>query len=170
MFSFRTANPSDIPLIREITQKVWPPTYTHIIGQQQINYMIEKFYSDSVIEDQMLGGHQFLIFFNDGLPMAFAGYSPIEPAVFKLHKLYILPSFQGQGFGRTIMEIIIADLKKKKVGELRLNVNRFNYPAIAFYEKNGFKSLKEEDIDIGGGYFMNDFIMVKIIPQSEKVD
>ena len=42
---------------------------------------------------------------------------------------------------------------------LDLNVNRYNYSAQSFYEKFGFKVLKEEDIHIGGGYFMNDYVL-----------
>jgi ribosomal protein S18 acetylase RimI-like enzyme len=40
-----------------------------------------------------------------------------------------------------------------------LNVNRFN-PAVSFYEKYGFRTVKEEVIDIGNGFVMDDFVMV----------
>jgi ribosomal protein S18 acetylase RimI-like enzyme len=39
-----------------------------------------------------------------------------------------------------------------------VNVNRHN-KALHFYEKYGFKIIREEDIDIGEGYFMNDYVM-----------
>jgi ribosomal protein S18 acetylase RimI-like enzyme len=39
-----------------------------------------------------------------------------------------------------------------------LNVNRFN-PAVSFYEKYGFRTVKEEVIDIGQGFVMDDFVM-----------
>ena len=32
-----------------------------------------------------------------------------------------------------------------------------------FYEKLGFTVIKEEDIDIGNGYLMNDYVMEKKI-------
>jgi ribosomal protein S18 acetylase RimI-like enzyme len=41
---------------------------------------------------------------------------------------------------------------------LLLNVNREN-PALGFYKKKGFEVIKTEDIDIGNGYFMNDYVM-----------
>ncbi len=43
---------------------------------------------------------------------------------------------------------------------LQLNVNRSN-KARFFYEKLGFNVVREEDIDIGNNYFMNDFVMEK---------
>jgi len=41
-------------------------------------------------------------------------------------------------------------------------VNRNNV-AKDFYEKFGFIVIKEEDLDIGNGYFMNDYVMQKNI-------
>jgi hypothetical protein len=43
---------------------------------------------------------------------------------------------------------------------LRLNVNRYN-KAKFFYEKLGFKIIGSEDVDIGNGFYMNDFVMQK---------
>ena len=48
---------------------------------------------------------------------------------------------------------------------LLLNVNRHN-KAISFYKKYGFDIIAEEDIDIGNGYYMNDYVMEKKLPNS----
>ena len=45
---------------------------------------------------------------------------------------------------------------------LELNVNRHN-DAFHFYTKLGFSISKEEDNDIGEGYFMNDYVMEKVL-------
>ena len=37
----------------------------------------------------------------------------------------------------------------------------YSRDSIRFYEKLGFSVVGEEDIDIGQGYFMNDFVMEK---------
>ena len=39
-----------------------------------------------------------------------------------------------------------------------LNVNRHNR-ALHFYERMGMRKLREGDFPIGGGYWMNDYIM-----------
>ena len=41
---------------------------------------------------------------------------------------------------------------------MELNVNRRN-PALHFYERMGMRRLREGDFPIGGGYYMNDYIM-----------
>ena len=46
--------------------------------------------------------------------------------------------------------------------ELELNVNKYN-SAIAFYKKKNFRIIKEELIDIGEGYVMDDYVMRKAL-------
>ena len=160
MLSISDATITDIPLIREITMQVWPQTYTPIIGKEQVAYMLELYYTPQELQKQMeVSGHRFIICYNDGQPVGFASWSEIEPHIFKLHKIYILPRQQGKGIGRFMTCHIVNEIKKKEAIALRLNVNRYNLSAKAFYEKTGFKHYKEEDIDIGNGYFMNDHVL-----------
>lgn len=156
----REATVADIPLIREIAGKTWPPTYEDLLGKDQVNYMLAKLYSHSVLEDQMNQQHRFLLAFRDHLPVGFTSFSLIDVYVFKLQKLYVLPVEQQSGLGRTLLQKVEAELKSMGAKQLLLNVNRKN-AARGFYERNGFTVIKEEDIDIGNGYFMNDFIMQK---------
>ena len=58
-----------------------------------------------------------------------------------------------------MLNYIIQEIKGKGATALRLNVNRYNRTAKAFYERTGFKHLLDEDIDIANGYFMNDHVM-----------
>jgi diamine N-acetyltransferase len=160
MYTIKNATISDIPLIRELCMQIWPQTYTPILGPEQVNYMIGLFYSPDALKRQMdENGHNFIIGYLDSIPVAFASYSEEEPGIFKLHKLYIHPGTQGKGMGRFMLDHIVTALKSKKGMSLRLNVNRFNTSAMAFYKKMGFHHLEDEDIDIGEGYFMNDHML-----------
>ena len=47
--------------------------------------------------------------------------------------------------------------------KVRLNVNKHNTRAIAAYERNGFARVESVKIDIGGGFFMDDYIMEKTL-------
>ena len=78
--------------------------------------------------------------------------------LYKLHKIYALPDQQGKGIGKFIINYISGEIKPIGATALQLNVNRYN-KAKGFYEKLGFKVIGEEDIDIGNGYLMNDYIM-----------
>jgi GNAT superfamily N-acetyltransferase len=112
--------------------------------------------------------HQFIIIYNASVPIGFASYSEIEPTIYKLHKLYIIPIHQGRGTGKFAINQIINDITPHGATALQLNVNRYNN-ARDFYEKLGFKIIRSEDIDIGNGYFMNDYIMEKEITTTTDV-
>jgi ribosomal protein S18 acetylase RimI-like enzyme len=155
----KNATVNDIPLIRTLTMQVWPQTYTPIVGEEQVNYMLARFYSPEALQNQMENGHQVIIGYDNDEPVTFASYSEIAPNTYKLHKLYIVVAAQGQGFGRHMIDHIVAALKSIGGTSLRLNVNIYNSPAMAFYKKIGFTHFGDEDIDIGNGYFMNDHIL-----------
>ena len=124
--------------------------------------MMHLLYSKDSLRKQMEAGHQFIVVYNAGIPVGFASYSEIEPTLYKLHKIYLLPNQQGRGTGKFTIEQVITDILPKGAAVLRLNVNRFN-KARAFYERLGFVVIREEKIDIGSGYFMDDYVMEKNI-------
>jgi ribosomal protein S18 acetylase RimI-like enzyme len=161
VFSIQQATIKDIPLIRELTFQVWPQTYAAIISKDQVAYMLDIMYSEAALQKQITNeGCQFIIVYENNNPAGFAAYSEIEPAIYKLHKIYILPSQQGKGTGKLMIDYIISDIIQKGATALQLQVNRHN-KAKGFYEKLGFTVLKEVDFDIGNGYFMNDYVMEK---------
>lgn len=160
MFKILEATDKDIPLIRELTFKVWPQTYATILTQNQIEYMLEMMYSEESLLKQMSDNCRFIIIYDDKEPAGFASYQLTDNSTYKLHKIYILPSQQGKGTGKFLVDYIIDDIKHKKGSSLQLQVNR-NNRAKSFYEKLGFKVIREADFDIGNGYFMNDYIMEK---------
>ena len=154
------ATTDDIALIRKLTFQVWPQTYAAILTSEQIDYMLDMMYSDDALKKQMANGSQFLIVYNNDEPVGFAAIIDKGSNIFKLDKIYILPSQQGKGTGKFLLDHIIEEIKNKKAKALQLQVNRYNN-ARSFYEKLGFVVLYEADLDIGNGYFMNDYVMEK---------
>lgn len=153
------ATKDDISVIRELAFTIWPETYKEILSLQQLNYMLEYLYSPAFLEDQMNKGHCFLLVTNGDESIAFASYNQISNShIFKLQKLYVSSKYQGKGIGKMLIEYLIEKVKGSKATALYLNVNRQN-KAKLFYEHLGFRVIGKEDIDIGKGYFMNDYIM-----------
>ncbi|MEP6512318.1 MAG: GNAT family N-acetyltransferase [Parafilimonas sp.] len=153
------ATADDIPVIAQLASVIWPAAYAEILTPPQLKYMLDLIYSNSALEKQMNEGDQFLLLKEDEKPIAFASYNLIkEPGIYKLQKLYALPNQQGKGIGKKLIDYIINKIKSSGATALQLNVNRHN-KAKQFYEHLGFKVIYEEDIDIGNGYFMNDYVM-----------
>lgn len=158
MFTITNAFETDIPLIRQLCLQVWPQTYSAILSKEQIDYMLEMMYSESSLKQQMQEGSQFILIYENDEPVGFASFQEAGPGLYKLHKIYVLPSQQGKGTGRFMLDKIINTIKENGAKALQLQVNRYN-KAKQFYEKLGFSVIKEADFDIGNGYFMNDYVM-----------
>ena len=158
--NIRPASFEDITFIRDIAAKTWPVAYGTILSKEQLNYMLEMIYSHQALEMQLKDHHYFFLALLNYKPVGFCSFSKIEGNIFKLHKLYVLPAYQKKGLGDSLLKIAETTAKSMDGTHLQLNVNR-NNNAQNFYRKKGFGIIREEDIDIGNGYFMNDFIMEK---------
>ena len=151
---------NDIPVIQNIAFITWPATYSSIVAKDHLEYMLQLIYSEKALSKQITEQqHQFLLVIENDKAIAFADYAPLDdPHIYKLHKLYALPDQQGKGLGKLLINHIVEKIKSIGATALRLNVNRHN-KAKQFYEHLGFKVIYEEDVDIGNGYFMNDYVM-----------
>ena len=158
--TIRKASSADASLIRDMAYEIWPETYSQILSKDQLEYMLGLFYNEQKLRTEIEQGVEFIVVYEDVQPAGFASFSKTEPEVYKLHKIYVLPSQQGKGTGRFIIDEVIKAIKQVGAMALQLNVNR-NNNAKLFYEKLGFVVIREEDIDIGNGYFMNDYVMEK---------
>ena len=161
MFEIRKATSNEIPIIRELTFKVWPQTYASILSKEQIDYMLEMMYSNKSLALQMAEGSQFIIVQDTKKPVGFASYKPVAINIYKLDKIYILQTQQGKGIGKFVIDYILQQIKDRGAESLQLQVNRNNINAKSFYEKIGFRIIQEADFEIGNGYFMNDYVMEK---------
>ena len=165
MIEIIDASETQHPIIRSIAFRTWPETFESILSPDQIMYMLDQMYDlKALLEQVMEKGHQFILA-KDGLN--YLGFASLEcnykdQAQTKIHKIYVLPEAQGKGVGKALFEDITQRARSANNSKLLLNVNRDN-KATRFYENIGFKIVQTEDIDIGNGYFMNDYVMEKII-------
>jgi ribosomal protein S18 acetylase RimI-like enzyme len=153
------AGPDGFSVIATLAHKIWNIHYPPIVGQAQVDYMLEKFYSYDALEKQYNEGQHFYLIQKDAGNIGFISLSEKEKGNFFLHKFYINKGDQGKGLGKQVFEMIKELTGVRDKLSITLTVNRQNYKAINFYFKNGFRIRETADFDIGNGYFMNDFIM-----------
>lgn len=154
----RLADVKDIAAIQRIAHETWPSTYGAIIGNEQIDYMLNMMYSDAALNEQMQQGHKFYIVSIDDNAFGFASVSNEGEGIFKLNKLYVIPLTQKTGAGKALYQTVVDYAKNNGGKQLQLQVNKHNN-AKTFYEKMGFSVLREAILDIGHGYVMDDYIM-----------
>ena len=154
----------DILTIRSIAHTAWPVAYAGIIRPEQIAYMLKSMYNTATLED-LIGpkGHRFLLAVEGDMTVGFAGLEHHHlPARSRLHKLYVLPAVKGTGIGHTLLEAVLVEARAAGDTMIELNVNK-NNPAKVFYSRHGFVVERDEVLDIGEGYVMDDHVMVKAL-------
>ncbi|MEW5676239.1 GNAT family N-acetyltransferase [Flavobacterium enshiense] len=158
------ADKSQLHIIRDLAYKIWPDAYGEILSEAQLDYMLENFYAIPALEAQLDNHHVFLLAENQGVFYGFASYeiNCKNSGKTKLHKIYVSSESQGKGVGKLLLSEVEKAAKKAGNTHLFLNVNRYNI-AQEFYKHNGFEIVHEEDIDIGLGYLMEDYVMEKTI-------
>ena len=124
--------------------------------------MLEWMYSDASLEKQMNTVCEFYIANLNGDDVGFCSVSPeaedTNEVAHKLNKLYVLPSAQGTGAGKALLNKSIEVAKASGSSSLFLQVNKQN-DAYAFYLKHGFVKEQEFKFDIGNGFFMDDYVV-----------
>lgn len=153
------ADRTQLPVIRRLAQEIWPEVFSQILSPGQIAYMLERMYSLPALEAQLDQGHHFLLVKEGEDFLGYAAYSfnPANDST-TIHKIYLLAHTRGTGVGKALMGVVIERAQGLGQSRLQLNVNRYN-PAVRFYEKLGFRIIREEDNPIGQGFFMNDYVM-----------
>lgn len=158
------ATVEDFETIRRIAHTTWPVTYGEILSKAQLEYMLEKMYSDATLNVNLNQGHHFLLLEQEKVCLGFASFEHgyLGKKCTRLHKIYLLPETQGKGLGKLLLDKVTTLAKENHSDTISLNVNRFN-KAFAFYKKMGFEVVAEEDLAIGNGYLMEDYKMEKKI-------
>jgi RimJ/RimL family protein N-acetyltransferase len=155
-------------LLRGIAEPVWRSCYAEIISQEQMSYMLDWMYSIETIEKEQSEGIKFFIINSTdsnspiGLISIDSIPNPITGGV-ELHKLYTSQSYWGKGIGQKALNFATELAVNAKAKFIELRVNKCNTRAVNAYLKNGFCKHREDCLDIGNGFVMDDYIMRKNI-------
>jgi len=149
----------DVDEIHQLAYKIWTIHYPPIIGIEQVDYMLKRMYSKETLHHQISEGKQiYFLLQNQKVTIGFTSIEINNNTEAFINKFYILSNQQRSGLGKQAFDELINYFEE--VNTIRLQVNRQNYSAINFYFKVGFVIEKVEDFEIGGGFQMNDFIMI----------
>lgn len=175
---FLAANHDELADIQRLAHKIWHAHYPGIITRKQIDYMLETGYAIDALANDLENHISFELLMVESELRGFAAWGPSPAGAYgvqlmgipqtgiteaKLHKLYLDPSFHGQGLGSMLLAHTEQQCREVDVNLLSLAVNKQNVKAIAAYRRNGFTTVKSVFNDIGDGFFMDDYIMAKPI-------
>lgn len=162
MLTVRPATAADIPALRALADAIWRACYPGIITVAQIDYMLERMYAADQIASELAGGMAWDLAEDGGQPAGFLAYGPVDVRrAIKLHKLYLRPELHGRGHGQQLLGHFHAAARRAGAVRVHLQVNKANTRALRAYERAGYRIERVAVADIGGGFVMDDFILVR---------
>lgn len=151
---------TELERIESLAITIWREHYIPIIGKPQVEYMLKKYQSVAAMKSQI--EHEAYSYYQicDNTLIGYFSVQSRSPFLF-LSKLYIKSDKRNLGYASQSLNFITLLAEDKGLKGIELTVNKFNSGSIAFYEKLGFKKVKDIVIDIGEGYIMDDYLMQK---------
>lgn len=160
----RRATPADAVALGDLARLTWRRCFAGMITSAQIEYMLAQRYETEDLASRLSSpwpAYELLLL--DGEPVAFAAHGPDEPGTWKLHQLYVHPEWQHRGLGGRLMDHVEQCARAAACRQLLLTVNRNNARARTAYQRRGFDIRESAQFDIGNGFIMDDFVMVKAL-------
>lgn len=152
--------PEKITLCTDLAMPIWKEFYTPIIGADQVVYMLARFQSADAIAQQIREeGFRYYLLCDGTGPRGYYATVP-EADALKVSKLYVVHALRRRGAGHLMLAACEREAKQHGYTQLRLTVNRHS-PSVGFYEHEGFANAGPLVQEIGGGFVMDDFVMVR---------
>lgn len=144
--------------VSSLADAIWHEYFTPIIGEEQVDYMLEKFLSPDALEEQIQSGYEYFLFDFEAVFAGFAGFHVENGSMF-LSKLYIFEDYRGKGISSHVFQQLVGICQKRKLDKIWLTCNKHNTHTLEVYKHWGFEIVREEVTDIGNGFVMDDYIL-----------
>lgn len=156
------AGPDDFAQIARLADTIWREHYTPIIGKAQVDYMLEHFQSGEAVARQVADAMIYFLIEEGKTPLGYLAIQKRGQELF-LSKIYLLREYRGLGIGKKAMDFIVGKAREFGCDRIALTVNKNNDLSIKAYAKMGFENKGALVTDIGGGFVMDDYLMVNFL-------
>ena len=155
----------DIVPLTALVREIWHQHYPGIITVKQIEYMLEQRYSPGTIRAEIeSGAARWVKLLVNGELGGFASYEADDARrAVKFDKLYVHALFRGRGCGAALARHVEQAAFALGCDKVYLQVNRNNFDSIAVYRRLEYEVVDKVKTDIGGGFYMDDYVMAKVV-------
>jgi len=161
----RALRENEVAQLAALAGEIWRAHYPGIISAAQIEYMLDERYDEALICNELKRRDLWWdVLLLNGQMSGYTSYFLADASdTIKIDKLYLHPRVQRLGYGRQLMDHIANRMAARGCKRLTLAVNRQNKTAIVAYRRHGFVITNTSLKRIGGGFWMDDYIMTKTV-------
>lgn len=151
-------NDEDIISFYNLANKVWHEYFPCILEKEQIDYMVNMFFSKNAMKESINDGYEFYFAKHNDESIGFIAVHPEKEKMF-LSKFYLTLENRGKGFASKMMNFVKDRTKSLNLKSIYLTVNKYNSHTIDVYKHYGYKTTSCEQTEIGQGFIMDDYVM-----------
>ncbi len=143
--------PQNFAEIYNFMYPLWQETYGQILPKAQIDFLVDKFFSEKGLQEYRKKGYEYYKLGDFGVLV----FVEREEDVY-MDKLYLQPQARGKNYPAEAFAFMA-----KRGKDIRLSANQANARALRCYHKNGFVIEQTIDVPLGNGMVNHDYILVK---------
>ena len=149
-FHFQKCQESDWQLIQKISLETFINNYQNknLHNLESFNKYLEDKFNNQIIKQELLNPNRvfYFLFENENELLGYlklnefdAQSEPMDDDYLEIERIYILKKFQGNGFGKMMIDFAKEKAIEKQKKKIWLGVWEENPKAIGFYNKVGFE-------------------------------
>ena len=107
MIKIRKATFQDIATLKELALNLVPNSFKGVLNTSQIDFMLDKYYSQQALQDALNQGKEYFIATLDGEDVGVVSVIEHGPDLFLMQKIYVQSNAQGKGVGTKLFEHLV---------------------------------------------------------------
>ena len=155
---------TEIETVVTLAKAIWNEYFPPIIGQAQVDYMVDKYQSIDAITQQIEPGYEYFFIISGERALGYlAIFQDAKKNSVELSKFYVRASERKRGAGNVALSLLERNIIQPEMTKISLRVSKHNENGICAYNKLGFIKVDECIVDIGNGFVMDDYIFEKML-------
>lgn len=161
--NFRDATADEIRLIGDLASKILPAEFKGILSSDEIDSMVERMYSQEVLQNSVEQGMHFIIASCDGKDIGFASFVQEGPDLFYISRIFVTDEYRDRGVGAALFKELIREIKlfhpSPCTAELLVN---HSSSALNFYHRMGMEFSREVLFDLDSFELAEQILSIKL--------
>jgi len=154
----------DLKIICKLAQKIYFEHYKQFLSKEFITYWVDLYQSYENITQSINDGEKYFFIKDNDNILGYFSYKLEAGNRLFISKLYLKAKYRKKGYGKKCLNYLFDIAKTKQVKDIFLKTMRIN-PTVKFYIKQGFKITDAVETNLGNGYILEDYILVKDITE-----
>ena len=155
--TYRMAGRGDAEALSRFGRKTFSATFAHLYKPEDLNTYLNRVYTPAaMLADMVTPGTEFRVAESDGRIIGFCKIGAvtvplgkIPPRSIELRQLYVDHAFHGSGVAATLMAWALDRAHARDCENVYLSVYAENHRAQKFYQRHGFKVIREYKFMVG---------------------